>query len=386
MDFINEYRKIKDEIIDIRRNIHKHPELGFEEFNTASLIIDTLNKYNIKFTDKIAGTGIVAKIGCEGEKTLLIRADMDALPISENTFLPYASEYKGKMHACGHDIHVASVLAAAIILKQHESKINGSVIFVFQPAEETTGGAEPMISEGILNNTKVTAAICGHVNAEYDTGTFKVKDGPIMASPDDFMVKFIGKSTHGAQPQNGISPILPACEYVSVVNNTLAKDEYKNNGNILSVCTISSNGGINTIPDEALVLGTFRSFSEESRNNVCRSLKNEAVRVAENHKAQVEFNYNFLYPPLINDRKMTNKFIDIAQKCFGEDSVEILDKPFMTGDDFSYFSRLIPSVYFWYGGKKEEPTSLHSSKFNVNEDAIEISARIFVEFALEYLR
>ena len=384
MDFLKEYKLIKEEIIKTRRTIHANPELGFEEFKTSQTIKNILDKYNISYTDKISKTGICATIGCKTDKVLLIRADMDALPIEEKTGLEFSSQTKGIMHACGHDVHVASALATAIVLKKNEETLNGTVKIVFQPAEETTGGAEPMIAEGVMSSPKVTAAICGHVNGNFETGTFKVKSGPIMASPDDFSVKFIGKSTHGAEPENGISPIAPACEFVTEVNK-LSHSLCKGTPNVLSVCTVCSLGGVNTIPDCAEVLGTFRSFDQNSRVMACQALEECAKRISDNHGTKIEYNYNYLYPPVINHEAMTEGFIKTATDLYGSESVEILRKPFMTGDDFSYFSNEVPGVYFWYGAKKDIACSLHSSEFDINEDAIEVCANIFTNFALDYL-
>ena len=385
MNFRDEYMNIREEILHTRRTIHANPELGFEEFQTAQTIKTILNKYHISYIDQIAKTGICATIGNSTEKVLLIRADMDALPIEEKTQLEYASEKNGLMHACGHDIHISSALAAAIILKKFENKLNGTVKIVFQPAEETTGGAKPMINEGIMDNPKVTAAIGGHVSGEYPAGIFKVKSGPIMASPDDFMVRFIGKSTHGAEPQNGISPITPACEFVNSLEY-IRNELCEGNSNVLSICTVSSNGGVNTIPDDSLILGTFRCFDEETRKKASGLLKKHAENISAKYRCKSEFKYNFLYPPVINDPILTEFFVDTAKELYGEKSVITLEKPFMTGDDFAYFGQNIPAIYFWYGAMKNNPCSLHSSKFDVSEDAIEVCTNVFTKFALDYLR
>jgi len=384
MDFLKEYMSLKAEITDIRRKIHMNPELGFEEFGTAKIIMSVLDKYNISYKSEVASTGICAIVGKSGDKCLLIRADMDALPTEEKTGLEFASVNPGVMHACGHDMHVCAALTAAIVLKKHENELDGYVKFVFQPAEETTGGAEPMISEGVMENPRVTAAIGGHITAEIPTGTFKVKYGPIMASPDDFSVLFKGKSTHGAEPQNGISPIIPACEFVNDLE-AQKKEVCSHANNVLSVCTVESNGGINTIPDEALILGTFRSFDNASRNNAYELLKRLSEEKAKKHNVKAEYNYNFLYPPVINDIKMTDLFVSIAGKLYGSDCVKIMDKPLMTGDDFSYFGNIVPAVYFWYGAMKDKPCALHSSSFNPDEAAIEVCANIFTNFAMNYL-
>ncbi len=379
-----EYSKIKNEILDVRREIHKFPELSFEEYQTADKICKILDEHGIEYKRGIAKTGIAATVGTKTDKVLLIRADMDALPISEKTDLPFASQNDGIMHACGHDIHVASVLAAALLLKECENELNGCVKFVFQPAEEGVGGALPMIEEGVLNNPKVTCAIGGHIAPELEVGKIKIKSGALMASPDDFMIKFIGKSTHGAEPQNGISPILPAAEMVLKCKELQKKLSY--DGNVLSVCTVSADGSVNIIPEEAVILGTYRSFTEDARKKACSLLKKTAEEIAESYGVKLEYEYHFLYPPVVNDDSLTKDLVDIAEKVIGKENIVIMDKPLMTGEDFSYFGKFVPSSFMWYGGKSNVDYPLHSAHFVANEDAIEVSAKIFFEFAVNYLK
>lgn len=385
MNFYSVYESIREEIINVRRSIHMHPELGFEEFETSKLICSVLEKYDIEYKSGIAKTGIVAKIGTKEDKVLLIRADMDALPVPEKTHLPFSSVNDGIMHACGHDIHIASALSAAIVLKKHEDELNGSVKIVFQPAEETTGGALPMINEGIMDNPRVTCAIGGHIAPDIEVGKIKLKCGPLMASPDDFTIKFIGKSTHGAQPQDGISPIIPASQFVCKTKE-ISDILCKNNTNVLSVCTIMANGGKNTIPDEAIVIGTFRSFDDESRYKARDILKSHAENIAAEHGAKTEFEYNFLYPPLVNDVQVTKMMDKTASEILGKENVLYFEKPLMTGEDFAYFAKAVPAVFIWYGGKTDSKEPLHSSKFAVSEDAIEVCSKLFCEFAIKYLR
>ena len=384
MNFTEEYSLICNEIISARRAIHQNPELSFEEYETAKIITDILFRHGIDYQCGIAKTGIVAHIGTKTDKVLLIRADMDALPVEENTALPYKSQKSGVMHACGHDIHTASALAAALILKKYENLLNGSVKIVFQPAEETTGGALPMIEEGVLSNPKVTCAIGGHVSPQFKVGKVKYRKGPLMASPDDFEIKFIGKSTHGAEPQNGISPIIPASEFVC--KTSVIGDELKKNGdNVLSVCTIISDGNTNIIPDTAVVKGTFRTFDEESRHNAAKLLEDEAMTIAQKHGASIEFKYNFMYPPLINDDKITELLVQTAANAIGNENISEFEKPLMTGEDFSYFAKNVPAVFFWYGANGGSDAPLHSSKFVADEGAIEVCANLFCNFALKYL-
>lgn len=383
MTFTEEYKLIKNEIINLRRHIHAHPELSFNEYNTRDSICAILDKYNISYTKGIAKTGICCVIGQKTDKVLLIRADIDALPTKEQTGLDFSSVNDGVMHACGHDIHIASALSAAIVLKKHESLLNGCVKIIFQPGEETTGGAMPMIEEGIMDNPKVTCAIAGHVTPDFENGKIKLKSGPMMASPDDFMINFIGKSAHGAEPQNGINPILPASEFTLGINDFLS--DLLLGDNVLSICTLSADGSVNTIPDKALVLGTFRSFDEETRQKASEKIAEFATKCAEKYGAKADTTYNFLYPPVINEPEITNQFISIAQEVMGKENVSEFEKPLMTGDDFSYFGRYVPSVYFWFGGKVNDGDKLHSSKFVPNENSIETCAKLFYEFARRYL-
>ncbi len=383
MNFTEEYKVIKNEIINLRRYIHAHPELSFNEYNTSASICSVLDRYNISYTKDIAKTGICCQIGQKTDKVLLIRADIDALPTQEQTGLEFSSVNDNVMHACGHDIHIASALSAAIVLKKHESLLNGCVKIVFQPGEETTGGAMPMIEEGIMDNPKVTCAIAGHVTPDFENGKIKLKSGPLMASPDDFMIKFIGKSAHGAEPQNGINPILPASEFVLGINDFLG--DLLSGGNVLSVCTLLADGSVNTIPDIAMVLGTFRSFDEYSRKKASEMIATFADKCANKYDAKAKTKYNFLYPPVINEPTLTEQFTSLAQEVLGIENVFEFEKPLMTGDDFSYFGKYVPSVYFWFGGKVKDD-KLHSSKFVADENSIETCARLFYEFARWYLK
>lgn len=382
MDFTKEYNLIKEEIISLRRQIHSEPELSFEEYKTSGAICRFLDMHNIPYKSNIASTGVCAIIGKGNDRVLLIRADIDALPTEEKTNLEFASKNKGVMHACGHDIHIASALACATILKKHEDKLKGTVKIVFQPGEETTGGAEPMISEGIMENPDVTQAICGHVTPNYEVGTIAVKPGAIMASPDDFMIEFVGKSTHGAEPENGISPIIPGCEFVSSLKDI--ENDLTSGANVLSICTIKADGSINTIPDNLKILGTYRSFDDKMRHTACDTLKALSEEICKKYGTKLNYKYNFLYPPVINDEKMTEDFVSATKEVCK--NIVILDKPFMTGDDFAYFAKCVPSVYFWFGGKADKDCTLHSSQFIVSEDAIFECAKVYLNYALNYLR
>ncbi len=384
MNFKTNYMNIKNEIIGIRRNIHQNPELSFDEYSTANKICEFFDKYSISYKRGIAKTGVMAQMG-NGGKTLMIRADMDALPISEKTGLEFSSKKDGVMHACGHDIHISAALAAAYVLKQYENELKGTVKLVFQPAEETTGGALPMINEGIMKNPAPNVVIGGHTTPALKTGKIQIKDGALMASPDDFSVSFIGKSTHGAEPQNGVNPIAPAAEFAlnieTAVKSVLGDDE----PDVLSVCGFDGSKSINIIPDTATVTGTFRSFSEHSRRTADRTIKELAEKLCEKYGTELKYNYNYLYPPVINDKEITERMINAAEKVIGKDNVLTLDKPLMTGEDFSYYGKYAPAAFMWYGcGLSDSEPPLHSSEFTADENAIEIAAEIFCQFASDF--
>lgn len=385
MDFKEKYLKIKNEIIDIRRDIHQNPETAFEEYSTADKICAFFDKYSISYKRGIAKTGVMAQIG-NGSRALMIRADMDALPIQEKTDLEFSSKKDGVMHACGHDIHISAALAAAYVLKQYETELNGAVKIVFQPAEETTGGALPMINEGIMENPETVAVIGGHTTPALRCGKVWIKEGALMASPDDFKVSFIGKSTHGAEPQNGINPIIPAAEFALKAENAVKSVLAENETYVLSVCGFDGSNGINIIPDTATVTGTFRSFSEDSRKKADKAIRELAENLCGKYTVKLSYTYNYMYPPVINDKKITKRLISAAENTIGKDNVLILDKPLMTGEDFSYYGKYAPASFMWYGcGLSDMEPPLHSSGFKADENAIEIAAEIFCRFATDFL-
>lgn len=386
MNIAKDYQEIKDEIIKIRRKIHQYPELSFEEFETAKTICEFLDKYGIEYKSGIAKTGICAYIGDKNsEKAILLRADMDALEFEENTGLEFSSVKKGVMHACGHDVHVANLLAAAYILKKHEAKLKGCVKLVFQPAEETDGGALPMIEEGVLENPAPECCLGVHISPSYPLGELYFKEGPLMASPDDFIVEFVGKSSHGAEPQNGINPIEPAAEFVLGIKSKL-EEKIDFTHNVYTVCVLNAGKAYNIIPDKAIVRGTFRSFAEEDRHTSEAITKEYAKMLCEKYHTKCNVTYNYMYPPLINDIEVCKDVKKFAQKEFGKEKVKDFEKPLMTGEDFAYFAKYVPSVFVWAGcEKKGINCGLHSSEFDPDENVIETAARLYAGYAIEYL-
>lgn len=383
------YRQIEPDIIQLRRTLHQHPELEFDLFHTADSVCALLDKYEIPYDYGIAKTGIVAHIsGARPGKTLLIRADMDALPIAEQTGLPYASQIDGCMHACGHDIHTAAALAAAILLHQQRTELAGTVKVVFQPAEEGVGGAQPMIAAGIMEHPHVDACIAAHISPQSEVGTIQVRQGGIMASPDHFTIAIQGKSTHGAEPQNGHNPVAAAAELTCRLQNQVVDQLHAAEPCILSVCYINGGEATNIIPDHADMGGTFRCFDDALRHRAKAAIEHHILAVEKRYGVTCKLDYHFLYPPVVNDTALTQAFAACAEKYLGKKNVHWLDEPFMLGDDFAYFAQNAPGCYFRLGcrtpGTPVYP--LHSSRLSPDEQCIGIGAALMAAFALEYCR
>lgn len=380
--------KMQDELITIRRQLHKIPEIAFEEFQTSKCISDRLTEMGIEH-ETVAKTGIVGIIrGKQDGKTLLIRADIDGLPVEEQIESEFKSQRKGYMHACGHDVHIACLLGTAKILNDMKDSLKGNLKLVFQPAEEGVGGALPMIEEGIMYNPKVDASIALHVEPFEKAGNIQVKSGPIMASPDDFEMVIHGKGGHGAYPHLCVDPILVGSMIVNAYQTIVSRHFDPMTPAVVSVCSFESGSCTNVIPEEARLSGTARSLDKETRKEMIYILEKIAVDTAKSMGAACDFKFKPLYPPLINDKKMNKLLIKSAEELTCVKEIVELETPSMAGDDFSYFADLVPSVYFKLGiGNLDESLNhaLHHSKFCVNEDALYVGVAVITKFAINYL-
>lgn len=376
-------------IVEIRRKLHRCPELSWEEYQTMNLITDYLDQWGIPYTKGIAKTGICAVIfGKEGGKTVLYRADMDALPVQEETGVSYASEQEGKMHACGHDAHTAMALAVAYILNQCKEAFAGNVKILFQPGEETTGGAEPMISEGVMENPKVDGAFCCHVFPQIPIGKIGVKDGGIMASPDNFEIIIHGAGGHGAVPEQAIDPIVIGSQVVLALQTIVSR---RIGPSVPAVVTVGAfHGGTmhNIIPDSVRLMGTMRSADPETRNLLPRLIEEITRGIVQANGAQCHFIFDYLYPPTVCDPGMNQIVKEAAQKMLGNDAVIHVEQCRMTGDDFAYFAERVPSSYFFMGiGNPDKNTEyeLHSSQFNIDEDVLLFGPQVLAAAVFDYL-
>ena len=343
----------------------------FRSYNTQNIITEFFKDINIK-AEKVINTGVVATMN-SGNSCIAIRADMDALPVN------------GVSHVCGHDYHMAIVLGTAFILKKLGYK--KAVKFIFEPGEETTGGADLMIKAGALLNPKVNHMIGFHVWPDVPVGTIEVASEASMASVDDFNVKFKGKGGHAATPHLCINPMYPAMEFIQSMN---IQSNIANNpldSHVMTFSAIQCGNANNVIADECEVLGTVRTFNSKLRNKLHDDILKHSRLCAEKYGCTVKLDYDFQYPPLISDEVFTNKFIDITKKLIGENNVSTLEKSF-TSDDFAFFSEMVPSVHFRLGIKDESKgvNFLHSSNFDASEDAILNGIYIITNFilSLEY--
>ena len=376
----------KNELIEIRRHLHMFPELSGEEFKTAEYIRNKLTDFGIKY-DIVTKTGTVGLIeGNESGKTILLRADIDALPVEEKNDIPFKSKNIGVMHACGHDIHAACLLYAGKILNEMKDELNGNVKLVFQPKEETDGGAEPMINEGIMEKPTVNAAIAMHVESLEKCGFIQVKDGAIMASPDDFEIEIIGKGGHGATPHECIDPILIAAKIIESYHQIPSKYFSAQIPCVITICSINGGTCSNVIPDSVKLLGTARSLDEDTREKLIYILEDVAKKTCESMGGRCNFKFNKCFPPTINDEEMNKLIIDAAEKIHEIKGITKLPYASMCGDDFAYFARLVPASYFRLGvGFGENDAPIHSPEFMADENALSIGVSILVQSVLEFL-
>ena len=379
--------QIKDELISIRRHLHRTPETDFEEIKTSSFIRSKLDDYGIPYTTS-AKTGTVALIkGKNSNKTVLLRADIDGLPIKDESKFEIKSEREGYMHACGHDIHATCLLGAAKILNDIKDELNGNVKLVFQPAEEGVGGALPMIEDGILENPHVDAAFALHVEPLEKTGNIQVKDGSIMASPDDFKIVVHGVGGHASAPEKCVNPVTIGTAIITEfekLNATVLKDKPC----VMTVCYFNGGTCNNAIPQTAEIMGTARSLDNETREMLIELLDKTAHETAKKHGTTIDFTFNKLFPPVVNNSEMNDVIRNSAKKLTCINKVVTLDKPAMAGDDFSYFGENVQSAYFKLGVGHVEKGAvypIHSPKFIADEDALPIGSAILSQTAVDYL-
>lgn len=394
MNWIDEIKRLSDDeytnIVNVRRHLHKYPELSFQEFETAKFISAKLDELGIEHSNGIAGTGIhgVLTGKLHSDACIFLRADMDALPIQEENTTEYCSQNPGVMHACGHDVHSASLLGALSILKKTEAFWGGNISFVFQPGEEKLpGGASRMIEEGVLDQPRPIAAFAQHVYTPLPAGKVGFRPDMYMASSDELYIHFIGKGGHGAMPEQCINPILMGADFLKSVYAYFEAAKPKGMHSVLSFGKAIANGATNVIPETFLLEGTFRTLDENWRRKGKEILKQVAQEIEELYKAKVELNIVQGYPSLKNDPALTMQAIEAAKAYLGEENVEMLDLR-MTSEDFAYFTQVLPSCFYRLGtGNPEKGIvhNVHHARFDIDEEALKTGMGLMAYLALNAL-
>ena len=374
-------------IIALRRALHQNPELSFKEFETSKAVQEFLQQNNISFKAGFVKTGIVAKIeGLNPEKNeVVLRADLDALPIQEENKTDYCSNNSGVMHACGHDVHTASLLGSAIILNKLKNKFEGTIKLIFQPGEEQLpGGAKLMLEEGVLKNSP-KACIAQHVFPDIVAGKVGFKSGIYMASADELHVEVKGKGGHAALPHLLSDPILMTAQIINSLQQIISRNNNPDNPSVLSFGYIKANGATNVIPDKVILKGTFRTFDEEWRKIAHEKMKSIAESICQSAGGECDFNIKVGYPFLKNDFNVTERARKAAENYLGKKNVIDLDLR-MTSEDFSYFSQVAPSCFYRLGtGDGNSIRRLHTSTFDIDESALLISSGLMAYIAIEEL-
>lgn len=378
-----------EELVKIRRDLHMHPELSEHEERTEKAICTQLDKLGIPYEAGVAGHGIIATVGPKDAKYgIAIRADIDALPITECTGLPYASVNKGVMHACGHDIHTTVLLGAAKIFKAMESELKGAVKLFFQPAEETIGGAERMIAHDGLNSPKITRVMGMHVDPTVPTGCIHLAKSRMNASTTELIINVNGVACHGAHPDQGIDAIVVASHIVLALQTISSRFTAPTTPVIVTIGTIHGGSKENVCAGQVKLGGTIRALDFETRDFIKAHVKTIAENTAAAFGASAEVIMNDGYPPLVNDVATSLAIADVAEKEIGRGSVIFMDDPSLGADDFAYFTSKVPGVYFNIGTYKEGqalPQALHNENFAPDEECIRYGVLMNVLGALRLL-
>jgi len=380
---------IFNDVVGYRQHIHANPELSYQEFETSKFVKDKLSAWGIEFTD-CANTGVVGLIkgNLPSDKVIALRADMDALPILEANDKPYASKNPGVMHACGHDVHTSSLLGSAYILNQLKDEFGGTIKLIFQPAEELLpGGASIMIKEGVLENPKPNYIVGQHVMPLIESGKVGFRSGIYMASTDELYVTVTGKGGHGAQPHQNIDPVLIASHIIIALQQIVSRNADPRLPSVLSFGKVTANGATNIIPNEVKIEGTFRTLDEDWRAEAHKRMKKMAEGIAEAMGGSCDFDIHKGYPFLINEEKLTANARSFAEEFLGKENVIDLDI-WMAAEDFSFYSQVTDACFYRLGtgnAAKDTQYSVHTPKFDIDEDALKISTGLMAYIALKQL-
>lgn len=373
--------------VENRRHLHAHPELSYKEHNTAKYVAQQLKAFGLEPIEGVADTGVVATVQGKNpsKQVVALRADMDALPIQEKNEVSYKSTVSGVMHACGHDVHTASLLTTSRILNELREHFEGTVKFIFQPGEEKNpGGASLMIKDGVLTNPEPKSIVGQHVMPLIPVGKIGFREGMYMASCDEIYLTVIGKGGHGAAPDLAVDPIVIASHIVIALQQIISRNASPKQPTVLTFGNIIGEGATNIIPNEVKIAGTFRAMNEEWRESALQKIKKMAESIAEGMGGKCEVNISRGYPFLQNDPALTKRIRSAAEQYVGKENIVDLDIT-LGAEDFSYYSQVIPASFYRLGTRNESKgitSYVHTPTFNIDEEALRIAPGLMAWMAL----
>lgn len=377
--------KLADDVVALRRDFHMHPELGFEELRTSGIVAKRLQNLGFDVHTGIAGTGVVGVMkGRLPGRTIMLRADMDALPILEENRHAYRSTADGKMHACGHDGHVAMLLGAAELIAEDKDRLPGTVCLLFQPAEEGHGGAKVMVEEGVIERFGIERAYGLHLNTKLPVGTLGFREGPFYASSDSIEIEVLGKGGHGSAPHDTVDPIYTAANFITSVQQIVSRHVDPLEPAVVTIGSIHGGTIHNVIPRTVRMLGTVRAFSDEVRGAMPERIERVLKSCCDAMGASYDFNYLWRYPVTSNDPQQTQYARQLAHGVVPEEQIVTADK-LMGAEDFSFFAQRVPACFYSLGARGSAQTSNphHSSTFDIDERALPVGVRMMAALAFD---
>lgn len=377
------------QMIEWRRYFHQYPELGFEEVMSAQKIAALLEEWGYEVTRGVGKTGVVGFLDNGGDFTLGLRFDMDALPISEATDLPFCSQHPGVMHACGHDGHMAVGLGVAYVLAKLRESIQGNIKMIFQPAEEGLGGARAMIDDGVLENPTVDAILGMHIWPELESGTVGVRKGTIMAAADRFYISLSGSGGHGGQPHLAVDPITITAEVIEGLQKIVSRETAPTEPVVISVGSVHGGTAFNIIPHRVEITGTIRTADETVRSHVLQRIEEKVYAVVKGNNASCDLEFERCFYQTFNDERLVESFRSTVMNSWDPATLVDLESPTMTGEDFSEYQRLIPGLYFFVGTRNEEKGltfPIHHERYSIDEGVLGFGVEVMVQAALNVVQ
>ncbi len=391
INVLEEVKKVEKDIINWRRELHRIPEVGFDLPKTVDFVKNRLEEMGIEYKVLVNGSAVVGLIrGGKKGKTIALRADMDALPIKEETGLPFASTNEN-MHACGHDAHTAILLGVAKVLNKYKDSLKGNVKLLFQPAEEGPGGAKPMIEEGALEDPKVDGVLglhVGNISGELEPGSIGYSYSNLMACLDRFKIRVVGKGAHGAYPELSVDPVVIASQLVVNLQQIVSREISPSIPAVVTIGKIHGGTAFNIIPEVVELEGTVRTLDQKVREYIAMRIEEIAKGITSGMRAKYEYEYVFGYPPLVNDEEFTKGFVESAKKILKEDEIIEIKKPIMGGEDMAYFLNEVPGTFFFLCNPMAidgEVHPHHNSKFAIDEKYLKTGAAVMLQAALDWL-